>query len=825
MFGLGKLSKFVREAPNNFKGLLTRSEVLYCLNQFQSSLADADNALRCRPTSYKAHFRRAAALTSLGRNEEALVAHCVAVSLDKSGLSTTTALKHDITRLLHRLLVPQYRVHQSTTMPTPFRKRRKVFTVRSLSDCEDGNSSCGEEENFLHAPKRSRRSAGRPGDDVIPPPNARLRSLLERIHQEVQKNRRADSRTNPPHVNPTLIEASDFDCVLCCRTLWKPVVTPCGHTYCSICLDRCMDYKQQCPLCMFYIEDTMSLARHGATRFLEVAMQRFIPVAYTKRKRQELEPSVPIFICTTAFPSVPCPLLVSEPRYRLMVRQAIESGDRHFGIAQPPQNGRQQYFEYGTMLDIRDCVLLGNGCSILSTVGSRRFRVIARGEKDGYDTAKVEYICDSPISRERTGYVAELHEKVLGKAVDWFERLPETYKTEILRSFGHMPQVEEEWVTERDGPAWAWWIIAILPLNQQLKGTILMETNLEKRLLAIDKTLNWQDKATSQKRQSAEPCSPCGSDGLQDCPTQCPLCMFYIEDTMSLARHGATRFLEVAMQRFIPVAYTKRKRQELEPSVPIFICTTAFPSVPCPLLVSEPRYRLMVRQAIESGDRHFGIAQPSGKPPQNGRQQYFEYGTMLDIRDCVLLGNGCSILSTVGSRRFRVIARGEKDGYDTAKVEYICDSPISRERTGYVAKLHEKVLGKAVDWFERLPETYKTEILRSFGHMPQVEEEWVTERDGPAWAWWIIAILPLNQQLKGTILMETNLEKRLLAIDKTLNWQDKATSQKRQSAEPCSPCGSDGLQDCPTVDCCQRSPSSTHLDEGTAPGHATHFLM
>uniref|UniRef100_A0A1L8DSL0 Putative e3 ubiquitin ligase n=1 Tax=Nyssomyia neivai TaxID=330878 RepID=A0A1L8DSL0_9DIPT len=511
------------QAPNNFKGLLTRSEVLYCLNQYQSSLADADNALRCRPTSYKAHFQRAAALTSLGRNEEALVAHCVAVSLDKSGLSVATALKHDITRLLHRLLVPQYRVHQSTTIPTPFRKRRKVFTVRSMSDCEDGNSSCGEEENFLHTPKRSRRSTGHPGDDVIPPPNARLRSLLERIHQEVQKIKRADSRTNPPHVNPTLIEASDFDCVLCCRTLWKPVVTPCGHTYCSICLDRCMDYKQQCPLCMFYIEDTMSLARHGATRFLEVAMQRFIPVAYTKRKRQELEPSVPIFICTTAFPSVPCPLLVSEPRYRLMVRQAIESGDRHFGIAQPsgkpPQNGRQQYFEYGTMLDIRDCVLLGNGCSILSTVGSRRFRVMARGEKDGYDTAKVEYICDSPISRERTGYVAKLHEKVLGKAVEWFERLPETYKTEILRSFGQMPQVEDEWVTERDGPAWAWWIIAILPLNQQLKGTILMETNLEKRLLAIDKTLNWQDKASSQKRQSAEPCSPCGSDGLQDCPT------------------------------------------------------------------------------------------------------------------------------------------------------------------------------------------------------------------------------------------------------------------------------------------------------------------
>lgn len=38
-------------APNGFTGLLIRSEVLCGLGQFQSSLADAENALRSRPTS------------------------------------------------------------------------------------------------------------------------------------------------------------------------------------------------------------------------------------------------------------------------------------------------------------------------------------------------------------------------------------------------------------------------------------------------------------------------------------------------------------------------------------------------------------------------------------------------------------------------------------------------------------------------------------------------------------------------------------------------------------------------------------------------------
>lgn len=35
-------------------------------------------------------------------------------------------------------------------------------------------------------------------------------------------------------INPSSLDATDFDCVLCYRTLWKPVVTPCGHTYCMV---------------------------------------------------------------------------------------------------------------------------------------------------------------------------------------------------------------------------------------------------------------------------------------------------------------------------------------------------------------------------------------------------------------------------------------------------------------------------------------------------------------------------------------------------------------------------------------------------------------
>ena len=39
-----------------------------------------------------------------------------------------------------------------------------------------------------------------------------------------------------------------------------------------------------------------------------------------------------VFVCTMSFPNIPCPLHVFEPRYRLMIRRAMEAGTREFGM-------------------------------------------------------------------------------------------------------------------------------------------------------------------------------------------------------------------------------------------------------------------------------------------------------------------------------------------------------------------------------------------------------------------------------------------------------------------------------------------------------------
>lgn len=58
---------------------------------------------------------------------------------------------------------------------------------------------------------------------------------------------------------------------------------------------------------------------------------------------------------------------------------------------------------------------------------------------------------------------------------------------------------------------------------------------------------------------------------------------------------------------------------------------------------------------------------------------FSDYGCMLEIRDVQYFPDGRSVLDTIGGRRFKVLSRGQRDGYNTAKVEFIKDLPIEGE--------------------------------------------------------------------------------------------------------------------------------------------------
>jgi Lon protease-like protein len=58
---------------------------------------------------------------------------------------------------------------------------------------------------------------------------------------------------------------------------------------------------------------------------------------------------------------------------------------------------------------------------------------------------------------------------------------------------------------------------------------------------------------------------------------------------------------------------------------------------------------------------------------------FADYGTLLFIRDLVYTSDGRSVVDTSGQERFRVLDRGTRDGYDTARIQLIQDHPIEQE--------------------------------------------------------------------------------------------------------------------------------------------------
>lgn len=94
----------------------------------------------------------------------------------------------------------------------------------------------------------------------------------------------------------------------------------------------------------FFAFQYLATSQKTVTDFVERALKIVAPKEYSTRAashRHELvqglgllgSEEIAVFICTTSFPCVACPLFVYEPRYRLMVRRCVESGVRQFGIS------------------------------------------------------------------------------------------------------------------------------------------------------------------------------------------------------------------------------------------------------------------------------------------------------------------------------------------------------------------------------------------------------------------------------------------------------------------------------------------------------------
>ncbi|KAF0290313.1 LON peptidase N-terminal domain and RING finger protein 2 [Amphibalanus amphitrite] len=244
----------------------------------------------------------------------------------------------------------------------------------------------------------------------------------------------------------------------------------------------------------------------ATTTFLQHAMETYLPAATAERRRthdaelladslagHDHHHEIPIFVCNLAFPTLPCPLHVFEPRYRLMVRRCMESGTREFGMCLPNETSTGGFVDIGVMLEIRDLRYFPDGRCVVDTIGSRRFRCLEKGQRDGYATARVEFLTDQTVPPEGMQELQTLHDSVHAQVERWWTehfRGQLEKRDRVIQFYGPMPAVETSYWTLPSGPSWLWWALAILPLRRSVQLDILSIASLKRRLRVIGSVLN-----------------------------------------------------------------------------------------------------------------------------------------------------------------------------------------------------------------------------------------------------------------------------------------------------------------------------------------------
>ncbi|XP_074847715.1 LON peptidase N-terminal domain and RING finger protein 2 isoform X2 [Carettochelys insculpta] len=530
---LEKYTQALESAPCKCSLIAQRAELWITMKNYQQALHEADVLCQSKPLWAKGHYVKAHALLGLGRTEEALkeFLYCVALNPDWS------LMKKEAQKIMCEMFFPAFEnVHDSLTAPFSSRTsytRLKPAFLSSLNTVEDGcTAGCSEdavnkftkalsqEPDVLRSTDSSlshnvldlhfeenKKSLGTilsslPGTRLKRKLSCDLKDLQSldvpnKIPKKDEDTVLEDSAMSVLREIPaTLVDASDFECSLCMRLFYEPVTTPCGHTFCLKCLERCLDHNPYCPLCKEKLSEFLASRTYKKTVLTEELIVRYLPEELSERKKvyeeemkelSNLNKDVPIFVCTMAFPTIPCPLHVFEPRYRLMIRRCMETGTKQFGMCLADE--LKGFADYGCMLEIRDVKFFPDGRSVVDTVGVRRFKVLNHGQRDGYNTANIEYLEDKKVEGAEYEELVRLHDSVYDQAVAWFTSLKDNMKAQILSHFGSMPGKESEPQSNPSGPAWYWWLLAVLPLENRAQLAILAMTSLKDRLIAIRRVL------------------------------------------------------------------------------------------------------------------------------------------------------------------------------------------------------------------------------------------------------------------------------------------------------------------------------------------------
>ncbi|KAK8090266.1 PUA-like domain-containing protein [Apiospora hydei] len=336
---------------------------------------------------------------------------------------------------------------------------------------------------------------------------------------------------------------TEMDCQVCYALFLDPLTTACGHTFCRVCLHRVLDHSEHCPICRreLLIQPQLNPNSFPSNQRLTNIINGFWADtvalrAQAARLEQQAQGDydVPLFVCTISFPTMPTFLHVFEPRYRLMIRRAMD-GNRTFGMVlytQPSEaNGRANFLPIGTLLRIVNIEFFPDGRSLVETVGVSRFKVLKHALLDGYMVGNIEKLDDVGLAEEEA---TEVFETMRSRGVQNFARIDHvdggstettdtttTTSVQTPRSAGHpspasltmeeldgmatrelldfgvdfvrrMRSQSVAWLTTRvlaiygecpnDPARFPWWFASILPVSDEEKYRLLGRSSVRERL-------------------------------------------------------------------------------------------------------------------------------------------------------------------------------------------------------------------------------------------------------------------------------------------------------------------------------------------------------
>ncbi|KAL9837051.1 LON peptidase N-terminal domain and RING finger protein 3 isoform 3-T3 [Geothlypis trichas] len=491
---LQKYNEAVSLAPNDHLLYSNRSQINSTLKACEDALHDAETACRLQPYWLKGHLRKGQALANLGKTEEALREFLFCLALDTGNKTAKSEAQ--------KVNVEQkkgFSIQEEPNVTTSGSLRKPIQITESKKDCseEENKFTSMPESTFLLSEKCNLLKRKCCSEE--------MRSA--EVPCKLMKKDIVDIRENSTgqHIPFEVVDPSDLDCSLCMRLFYEPVTTPCGHTFCLKCLERCLDHNPKCPLCKEGLSECLAMRKYCKTVLMEELIARYLPEELTERRKiyeeeiaelSNLNKNVPIFVCTMAYPTVPCPLHIFEPCYRLMIRRCMETGTRQFGMCiSDPVKG---FADYGCILEIRNVEFFADGRSVVDSIGKRRFKVIQHSQRDGYNTADIEYIEDQKVQGQEYAALLVLHDSVYDQAYTWFNSLKQALKSRILSHFGPMPAKDPDPQANPNGPAWCWWVLAVLPLENRAQLPFLAMQSLRERLSGIRRVLTFMARARAR---------------------------------------------------------------------------------------------------------------------------------------------------------------------------------------------------------------------------------------------------------------------------------------------------------------------------------------